>query len=85
MRTWQSQDAKAHFAELLESSLREGPQLVTQRGIETAVVVSIADWHRMQAAARPSLKDLLLTDQARADFQVPPRGRGKRRQPTEIF
>ncbi len=71
MKKWQSQEAEQHFSELVESSLRDGPQLVTQSGVETAVVVSFADWRRMQAAARPSLKDLLLDDKARAEIPVP--------------
>ncbi len=40
-RTWQVQDAKARFSELLETSLAEGPQVVTKRGVEAAVLVPI--------------------------------------------
>ena len=29
-KTWQVQDAKARFSELLETSLSEGPQIVTK-------------------------------------------------------
>ena len=32
-KTWQVQDAKARFSELLETSLSEGPQIVTRRGL----------------------------------------------------
>jgi prevent-host-death family protein len=32
MRSWQVQEAKARFSELLEASLKEGPQVVTKRG-----------------------------------------------------
>ena len=42
MKTWPVQDAKARFSELIETCLREGPQLVTRRGLETAVVVPAA-------------------------------------------
>jgi antitoxin Phd len=48
MRTWQVQDAKARFSELLAASLKEGPQLVTRRGVEAAVLVPITEWRRMQ-------------------------------------
>ena len=41
MASWQVQDAKARFSELLETSLSEGPQVVTRRGVETAVLVPI--------------------------------------------
>ena len=40
-KTWQVHDAKARFSELLERSLAEGPQIVTKRGVETAVLVAI--------------------------------------------
>ena len=33
-RTWQVQTAKARFSEFLEASLRDGPQVVTKRGVE---------------------------------------------------
>jgi antitoxin Phd len=79
MRKWPVQDAKARFSELLEASLREGPQLVTKRGVETAVVVPAAEWHRLSNAARPTLKELLLAEAPRAEFAVPPRGRLRRR------
>jgi hypothetical protein len=36
----------------------------------------------LQVAARPSLKQLLLCDQARADLFLPPRGHARRRIPT---
>jgi antitoxin Phd len=79
MKTWPVQDAKARFSEFLETCLREGPQLVTRRGAETAVLVPIAEWHRL-SAAKPTLKELLLTDVGRAELNVPPRG-GRRRRP----
>lgn len=79
MNAWPVQDAKAHFSEMLDACVSEGPQIVTRRGTETAVLVPIAEWRRLSAAARPSLKALLLTDSSRADFELPPRGRARRR------
>ena len=60
MKHWPVQDAKARFSELLETCLREGPQVVTKRGSETAVLVPLAEWKRLQGSARPTLKELLL-------------------------
>ncbi len=60
MSSWPVQDAKARFSEFLEASLKEGPQIVTRRGTEAAVLVPIEEWRRLQQAARPSLKKLLL-------------------------
>jgi antitoxin Phd len=78
MRAWPVQDAKARFSEMLETCLREGPQVVTKRGADAAVLVPAAEWKRLRDAAKPTLKELLLTDGARGDLNVPPRG-GKRR------
>jgi antitoxin Phd len=79
MHTWQVQDAKARFSEFLDACLMEGPQIVTRRGTEAAVLVPMQEWRRLQAAARPSLKQLLLSDHARANMAIPARGRAKRR------
>ena len=79
MKTWAVQDAKARFSELLDTSLREGPQIVTRRGAEVAVLVPADEWKRMQKSARSTLKELLLADAPRFDLPIPPRGRGRRR------
>ena len=74
-KTWQVQDAKARFSELLETSLTEGPQIVTKRGVEAAVLVPIDEWRRLEKRARPDLKELLLASEARTDALTPPRPR----------
>jgi prevent-host-death family protein len=79
VKTWPVQDAKARFSELLKASLSEGPQVVTLRGIETAVLVPIQQWRDVSARARPSLKMLLLEPGARADLELKPRGGQRRR------
>ena len=78
-RRWQVQDAKARFSELIETSLAEGPQIVTRRGVETAVLVAIDEWRRMEKRARPDLKELLLAPEARTDTLTPPRTKHRRR------
>jgi prevent-host-death family protein len=84
MNTWPVQDAKARFSELLDACVSEGPQVVTRRGLETAVLVPIAEWKRLRAAARPSLKELLLSASARANLALPARGKAKRRAPPAL-
>lgn len=79
MHTWPVQDAKARFSEFLDACLAEGPQMVTRRGAEAAVLVPVAEWRRMQTGARPTLKVLLLSDEARAELAIPPRGQAVRR------
>jgi len=84
MHAWPVQDAKARFSELLNACVSEGPQVVTRRGTETAVLVPIAEWRRLSQAAPPSLKALLLSDEARTDLVLPQRGRAKRRTATAL-
>lgn len=79
MSNWPVQDAKARFSEFLDACIREGPQVVTRRGTKTAVLVPISEWQRLRDAARPSLKELLLSDLGRGDLAVPKRGKAKRR------
>jgi len=81
-RRWPVQDAKARFSELLEASLNEGPQIVTRRGVEAAVLIPIEEWRRLQSA-RPTLKELLLAETPRAEIPVP-RRRWRRRTPAAL-
>ncbi len=73
--TWTVQDAKAKFSELLETTLSEGPQIVTKRGIETAVLVPIDQWRRLQASAKRSPIDVLIGEGPRFELTLPKRGR----------
>jgi antitoxin Phd len=86
MRSWPVQEAKAKFSELLGKALAEGPQIVTKRGVEAAVLAPIEEWRRLQDAARPSLKELLLAPEPRFEdgLPVPPRGRLRRRTPPAL-
>ena len=84
MHVWPVQDAKARFSEFLDSCLSEGPQMVTRRGVEAAVLIPVQEWRRLQAAARPSLKTLLLADEARSEERVPARGSARRRAPVDL-
>jgi prevent-host-death family protein len=74
--TWPVADAKARFSELLDAAVNEGPQVVSRRGVETAVLVPIAEWKRLNASARPTLKELLLDRNGpRFEDIVPTRGK----------
>jgi antitoxin Phd len=83
-KTWQVQDAKANFSAFLDATLAEGPQIVTKRGVEAAVLVPIDQWRRMEKLARPSLKDLLLAPEARTEALTPPRGKHRHRAPPQF-
>jgi prevent-host-death family protein len=45
--SWPLQDAKNRFSEVVEHALHDGPQLVTRRGRETVVIVSMKDYRRL--------------------------------------
>lgn len=74
MNIWPEQDAKARFSELLDVCMKEGPQMVSRRGIEVAILIPIADWNRLNRSASPSLKSLLLSDEGRGELLLPKRG-----------
>lgn len=84
MASWQVQDAKARFSEFLDATIKKGPQVVTRRGIKTAVLVPIEEWERLQKAARPSLKEWLLAPEPRFDDLIVER-RNLRRRPVVEF
>ena len=80
-KAWQVQEAKARFSEFLEASVREGPQIVTKRGVEAAVLLPIEQWRRLRAMAKPDLKEWLLAPEARTETLTPPRKRRRHRPP----
>jgi antitoxin Phd len=85
MASWQLQEAKARFSEFLDATLKKGPRVVTRRGVETAVLVPIAEWRRLQKAAQPGLKALLLGSAApRFEDLLQERGRLRRRRPVDL-
>lgn len=84
MPEWPVHAAKARFSELLETCLREGPQVVTRRGQEAAVLVPAEAWRQIQSATRPTLKALLLSEHPRGDIELPTRGSKRRRTPRKL-
>lgn len=81
---WQVQTAKARFSELLQKAATEGPQIVTRRGVETAVVVPMEEWESLRRITKPNLKELLLAPEARIESLAPPR-RAFARRPSPRF
>jgi prevent-host-death family protein len=55
---WQLQTAKQRFSELVDRALDEGPQVITRRGREVAVVLSFDDYRRLRGI--PDFKTFLL-------------------------
>lgn len=48
MQTWQLQEAKNRLSEVVDRALHQGPQLITRRGVETAVVLSLGEYRRLR-------------------------------------
>ena len=59
MQTWQLQEAKSRFSEVVDMTLKEGPQLVTRRGQDAVVILAASDYRRMNGA--PSLLSTLFS------------------------
>ena len=55
-RTWQLQEAKNKFSQVVDEALQEGPQLITRRGVEVAILLSYEEYRRM-AASQTSLSE----------------------------
>ncbi len=57
--SWQLQEAKQRFSELVRRALEEGPQVVTRRGEEVVVVVRAEEFDRL-SRGEEDFKDFLL-------------------------
>ena len=55
---WQIQQAKARFSELVDRTLKEGPQTVTRHGKPVAVLVPAEQYRRLSGKGK-SLKAML--------------------------
>ena len=58
--TWQLQEAKNKFSEVVETSLVKGPQIISRRGKDTAVLMSFADYEKL-SGKKKTLKEVLMS------------------------
>lgn len=47
MASWQLQEARSRFKDLIDAAIEKGPQRVTRRGEPAVVVVSEKEWERV--------------------------------------
>ena len=47
MENWQLQDAKNRFSEVVQKAIEQGPQIITRRGVKTAVIMSVEDYQQL--------------------------------------
>lgn len=57
--SWQVQEAKQRFSEVLRAVESEGPQTITRHGKEIAVVVDIQEYRRLAGGRRDFVEHLL--------------------------
>lgn len=66
---WQLQDAKARFSQLMKRVRSDGPQIITYRGTDAAVVMSIEEYLKLNGDT-VSLKERLLSGPLLSDEYV---------------
>ena len=57
-KSWQLQEAKNHFSEVVERAMKDGAQTVTKHGKPAVMIISVEDYQR-SVAPRKSLIQLL--------------------------
>ena len=84
MASWQLQEAKAKFSEVIDTAEKKGPQIVTRHGVETAVILPISEWRRLSQPPIPVQKgkteqekrdEFLRFLRSAPDFEIPDRHR----------
>ncbi|MBB5064622.1 type II toxin-antitoxin system Phd/YefM family antitoxin [Granulicella mallensis] len=86
MASWQLQEAKAKFSEVIDTAEKKGPQIVTRHGVETAVIVPINQWkqllknqnslaNRDERTEQQRRDDFLALLRSAPDFEIPDRHR----------
>jgi len=80
MARWAVQDAKARFSEILDIAAAKGPQVITRRGVETAVLCPIDEWRRIHRPTPVESPKKALTGEeflqllrSGPDFEIPER------------
>ncbi len=64
MTIWQLQEAKNKLSELVARALAEGPQVITRRGVEVAVVIPFDRYQKLMAPEQ-RLGDFLMSSPLR--------------------
>ena len=49
-QVWQLQEAKNKFSQVINLAVKDGPQLITKRGEEVAIVLSMAQYRQLTAS-----------------------------------
>jgi antitoxin Phd len=77
--SWPVQDAKARFSEMLRAS-GDGPQRITHRGEEKAVLISAEEYQRLLGGKRErTLYEIWKSAPKVAEIKLPPRKKERMR------
>ncbi len=68
--TWQLQEAKSKFSELVDRTLSNGVQFVTRRGKKAVVVMPIGEYERLTRCSGRISDFLLASPLAGSDLQI---------------
>jgi prevent-host-death family protein len=73
--SWQLQEAKQKFSELVRRTLEEGPQVVTKHGEEVVVVVPVEEFRRMSKDGEKKMdfKEFLMSAPEGLEHIIPER------------
>jgi len=69
---WQLQEAKAMFSEVIKSAVSK-PQIITVRGKETAVILSIVDYKKLVHPRQTFFEFIQDSPLRDLEFELPPR------------
>jgi prevent-host-death family protein len=69
---WQLQEAKAMFSEVIKASNRK-PPIISVRGKETAVILSIGDYHKLVRPRQTFSEFIQISPLWNLNLELPPR------------
>jgi prevent-host-death family protein len=69
--SWQLQEAKNRFSEVVEEALTHGPQTVTRHGREVVVVLSMEEFKRLKQPQKNIVQALMqIPQEYRVDLDI---------------
>lgn len=68
--TWQLQEAKNRFSEVVEEAIKHGPQTVTKHGREAVVVISVEEYQRIKLPVKSLLEALRVPEEYQGDLDI---------------
>ena len=83
MGTWQLQEAKAKLSEVIKIAKTGGPQIISQRGVNSAVILPFDEWERSQQSKGQTLLEILRSGPD-GDLPLPARNSWKMRKPVKF-